>query len=151
MVASMGSQLQINWHATFTWIDGDLNTIGERRGDRTVWALPSNYVPFGFLENLSETAQGAVRCGILGRQLSLKDPSVFRARGYTRLAAIKPNKPHRTGNDRIACSYSSASQIPMDRHCPRGERGVQFPPPQSVGLLSLTRQKCDERAAILPV
>ena len=26
--------------------------------------------------------------------------------GYTREAAIRPNKHHRTGNDRIACSYS---------------------------------------------
>jgi Domain of unknown function (DUF4158) len=29
--------------------DADLNIIGERRAIITVWALPPNYVPFGFL------------------------------------------------------------------------------------------------------
>src|SRR5260221_12584152 len=46
-------------------------------------------------------------------------PRVDRKRGYTREAAIRPNKHHRTGNDRIACSYSPEnicqSQIPIGR------------------------------------
>jgi hypothetical protein len=51
---------------------------------------------------------------ILGR------PTAFLLRGYTREAAIRPNKHHRTGNDRpIACSYSPEnicqSQIPIGR------------------------------------
>ena len=59
--------------------DADLNTIGERRGDhnRLGFAVQLCTVRFlgTFLENLSETAPGAV--AFLGRQLSLKDPSVF--------------------------------------------------------------------------
>ena len=59
--------------------DGDLKIIGERRGDhnRLGFAVQLCTVRFlgTFLENLSETAPGAV--AFLGRQLSLKDPSVF--------------------------------------------------------------------------
>jgi hypothetical protein len=59
--------------------DADLNIIGERRGDhnRLGFAVQLCTVRFlgTFLENLSETAPGAV--AFLGRQLSLKDPSVF--------------------------------------------------------------------------
>jgi hypothetical protein len=35
-----------------------------------------------------------------------KSRPVGTLRGYTREAAIRPNKHHRIGNDRIACSYS---------------------------------------------
>ena len=59
--------------------DADLNIIGERRGDhnRLGFAVQLCTVRFlgTFLENLSETAPGAVT--FLGRQLGLKDPSVF--------------------------------------------------------------------------
>ena len=59
--------------------DADLNIIGERRGDhnRLGFAVQLCTVRFlgTFLENLSETAPGAV--AFLGRQLSLQDPSVF--------------------------------------------------------------------------
>ncbi len=59
--------------------DADLNIIGERRGDhnRLGFAVQLCTVRFlgTFLENLSETAPGAV--AFLGCQLSLKDPSVF--------------------------------------------------------------------------
>jgi hypothetical protein len=60
--------------------------------------------------------------------LSYAEPVAFAAAGdgskdyiwgYTREAAIRPNKHHRTGNDRIACSYSPEnicqSQIPIGR------------------------------------
>jgi hypothetical protein len=36
-------------------------------------------------------------------------------RGYTREAAIRPNKHQRTGNDRIACSYSSNDTTSLSR------------------------------------
>jgi hypothetical protein len=36
----------------------------------------------------------------------LRGLASYRIWGYTREAAIRPNKHHRTGNDRIACSYS---------------------------------------------
>ena len=59
--------------------DADLNIIGERRGNhnRLGFAVQLCTVRFlgTFLENLSETAPGAV--AFLGRQVSLKDPSVF--------------------------------------------------------------------------
>jgi hypothetical protein len=79
MVASMASRLQISWHATFTLKDADLNIIGERRGDhnRLGFAVQLCTVRFlgTFLEDLSETVPGVVV--FLGRQLGLKDPSVF--------------------------------------------------------------------------
>ena len=59
--------------------DADLKIIGERRGDhnRLGFAVQLCTVRFlgAFLENLSETAPGAV--AFLGRQLGLQDPSVF--------------------------------------------------------------------------
>jgi hypothetical protein len=59
--------------------DADLNIIGERRGDhnRLGFAVQLCTVRFlgTFLENLSETAPGAV--AFLGHQLDLKDPSTF--------------------------------------------------------------------------
>jgi hypothetical protein len=60
-------------------LDGaDLKIIGERRGDhnRLGFAVQLCTVRFlGTLENLSETAPGAV--AFLGHQLGLKDPSTF--------------------------------------------------------------------------
>ena len=59
--------------------DADLNIIGERRGDhnRLGFAVQLCTVRFlgTFLEDLSETVPGVV--AFLGRQLGLKDPSVF--------------------------------------------------------------------------
>jgi Domain of unknown function (DUF4158) len=59
--------------------DGDLKIIGERRGDqnRLGFAVQLCTVRFlgAFLEDLSETAPGAV--AFLGRQLRLQDPTVF--------------------------------------------------------------------------
>ena len=59
--------------------DGDLKIIGERRGDhnRLGFAVQLCTVRFlgAFLEDLSETAPGAV--AFLGRQLRLQDPSIF--------------------------------------------------------------------------
>jgi len=50
--------------------------------------------------------------------------------GYTREAAIRPNKHHRTGNDRIASSHSQEnicqSQIPIGRQgSGSGSRSLQ--------------------------
>jgi TnpA family transposase len=59
--------------------DADLKIIGDRRGDhnRLAFAVQLCTVRFlgTFLEDLSETVPGVVT--FLGRQLSLKDPSVF--------------------------------------------------------------------------
>jgi hypothetical protein len=60
--------------------DGDLKIIGERRGDhnRLGFAVQLCTVRFlgAFLEDLSETAPGAV--AFLGRQLGLQDPQIPR-------------------------------------------------------------------------
>ena len=61
--------------------DGDLNIIGERRGDHNRLALPSNYVPFSFMapswKIFRRLHRALCALAFLGRHVSLKDPSVF--------------------------------------------------------------------------
>ena len=63
------------------------------------------YHPFKYVCGLISAAlKGGVELYTRVRVKRIR--SMIHSRGYTREAAIRPNKHHRTGNDLIACSYS---------------------------------------------
>jgi hypothetical protein len=80
----------------------------------------------------NDKSQNFLRAKFGGGSCSSRSADAFYGAtwGYPREAAIRPNKDHRTGNDRIACSYSPEnicqSQIPIGNDGPAamGDRWI---------------------------
>src|SRR6516225_375471 len=70
----------------------------------------------------AEIFEGVV--SVQGIDAHLEFLPVAGGRGYTREAAIRPNKHHRTGNDRIACSYSPETSAIATQYSKRNWLGL---------------------------